>query len=108
MNVIARASDLDGRLVLILEDCGQISVHLRPQRGQKQGFAMLRAERKMNVQLGERLRHTDSPISPLQGLREWFWPLHPGRWPGCDSSPLWGSIVKSPIWGSKVKTPVAM
>ena len=52
----------------ILEDRGQISGHRRSARCQQQGSAMLRAERQMNVPLGERLRHTDSPISPLQGL----------------------------------------
>jgi hypothetical protein len=43
---------------------------------------MFRAECEMNVQLGERLRHIDSPISPLQGLRERVWRFVPGRCPG--------------------------
>ena len=69
MNVVARASNLEGRRVLILEHGGQISVQGPLPRWQEQGFAMLGAEHKMKIQFGERLTQEDSPGAPLQGWR---------------------------------------
>jgi hypothetical protein len=67
--------------ICAFESKGKLAI-VNPQRRKKQGFAMLRAEREMNVQFGERLRHADSSVSPLQGLRSGMVsPLDPGRWP---------------------------
>ncbi len=83
MKVVACAADLEGWRVLIIEDSGQIGMHVVPHRRQQQGLAMLGAEYEMNIELGEGLRHDETPISPLQGLGlETVMPLDPGRGPG--------------------------
>jgi hypothetical protein len=67
MNVVACATNLEGRRVLILEDGGQIGMQVFSHRQRQQGLAMLGAEYEMNIELGKGLRHGETPILPFQG-----------------------------------------
>jgi hypothetical protein len=63
VNLVAHGIDLDQRGVVVLEDAGDVGVELAAFLVPQELATPLRAEHKMNDNIGERLRHGGEVLS---------------------------------------------